>query len=200
MLGDVHFLQPTRRDKPEVTIPAVLWRQWEDLFCDTVCNYQCLRTHKTRSYVIIDPDGWSESTPWGRTKIITLMFPDEADFLHHFISTQSHLPKPGSEDHSRICQDLFLALRDSSRVRLKLKKCAEDARQQAADILTKARDLVMMDIRVAVDNELGLPVKFVISKEDPKVLYYTYGENLFVIRDILRGVDVKVELLGELID
>lgn len=200
MLGDVHFLRPDSLKK-EVTIPAALWAAWERKFCHVIMNHNCIRSHKTRQYVIHDAGGWPESTVWGRHYILSIMFPDDADFLQHFVYDNEVMPTVNSDEYIDIVNILFKALKDSHNVRELLSSHAADMEERKGNLIQKSRDQLMHEVRMHVDNEYGLSVKFITPADEPLALYYIYGEELFYVKDVTQpSHKIVAKSIGELHD
>lgn len=200
MLGDVHFVRPGWL-KTHVSIPAPLWAEWEDKFLHVIMDHNCVRSYKTRQFVIHDAGGWPESTVWGRHHILSLMFPDNADFLVHFVPENAVMPAVHSDEYIEIVNMMFKGLKDSWRVQAKLSSYVEELDQQRRNLLQKRRDLVMHETRMHVENECGLEVKFITPTDDPLALYYIYGEKLMYIKDVTQpSHKIVAKTIGDIHD
>lgn len=150
----------------QVSIPMDVWNTWEDRMIQCIKDAKCFRLRKGGSYTLTDPGrDIGMLTSRGREELMLLAIPEWQEMWQFF-----HNKTTERDAEYVVTKDLI----DSKRVKKELK----------AHIKRIKQDL-MESISAVVDNECGLPVKFTFPPHAPSAMYYTYGDELFHVVDIL---------------
>lgn len=151
----------------QITIPGDVWNTWEDRVIQGIKDAQCFRLRKSGGYTLTDPGrDIGMLTRGGRDSIFHMAITDWPEMWQFFHNSGVR----ESDATYVITKDLI----DSKRVKKELKAH-----------IKKIKDDLMQRISSAVDDECGLPVKFTFPQHAPTAMYYTYGDELFHVANIL---------------
>lgn len=151
----------------QVTLPPEIWCEWEARAITQVIEKRAFVLKPNKGFQIRD---WHDPalpvTRYIAQSWITTLFPDPSEF-------QGYFWKFGI-DESTIINWLYQIIFDSP-----------TTRQGIKDQIVLLKQQLKNKIRVQVDQECGMPVQFASNEKSPSVLYYTYGSELYMVKDIL---------------
>lgn len=169
MIGGHNFLIDGRA----ITIDADIWQDWVARYAKIVIATRAFDLRNGAKYMQCDP----MPQPFG--KILSSQGVDELigmTFHEHseFMSKLCNQARPDIYRKRRIRVELQTALGKDKQVRKLVAKGIEQMKENLKN-----------RIRVHVDNEYGLDVKFIQHLDIPRQMYYTFGDFLIHIPDIM---------------